>query len=56
MNSAEIRVLLVDDEKMICDCVTAYLEDEGFTVRSAFSGEEALEIIAPSARRSVYPI
>jgi DNA-binding response OmpR family regulator len=45
MNSAEICVLLVDDEKMICDCVTAYLEDEGFSVRSAFSGEEALEII-----------
>jgi DNA-binding response OmpR family regulator len=46
MNNDEIRVLLVDDEKMICDCVSAYLEDEGFTVRSAFSGEEALEIIA----------
>jgi len=45
MNSAGILVLLVDDEKMICDCVTAYLEDEGFSVRSAFSGEEALDII-----------
>jgi DNA-binding response OmpR family regulator len=46
MNSAEIRVLLVDDEKMICDCITAYLEDEGFSVDSAFSGEEALTKIA----------
>ena len=45
MNSADISVLLVDDDEMIRDCVTAYLEDEGFTVHSAVSGEEALAVI-----------
>jgi len=45
MNNAEIRVLLVDDEEMIRDCVSAYLEDEGFSVYCAASAEEALESI-----------
>jgi CheY-like chemotaxis protein len=42
-----INILLVDDEEMIRDCVAAYLEDEGFTVHCAESGEEALAMIAP---------
>lgn len=46
MDNAAIHVLLVDDEKIICDCITAYLEDEGFSVHSAFSGEEALTKIS----------
>ena len=37
MNSADIRVLLVDDDEMIRDCMTAYLEDEGFSVHGAAS-------------------
>ncbi|NTW98815.1 MAG: response regulator [Geobacteraceae bacterium] len=45
MNSDDLRILLVDDDQMIRDCVTAYLEDEGFCVHSAASGEEALESI-----------
>lgn len=45
MDNAIIRVLLVDDDEMIRDCVSAYLEDEGFCVHSAASGEEALELI-----------
>lgn len=45
MNNADIRVLLVDDEEMIRDCVSAYLEDEGFSVHCAASAEEALESI-----------
>ena len=45
MDNADIRILLVDDDQMIRDCVTAYLEDEGFTVHSAASAEEALESI-----------
>ena len=44
MNNADIRVLLVDDEKMIRDCVSAYLEDEGFSVHCTASAEEALEL------------
>jgi two-component system OmpR family response regulator len=45
MNGAEIKVLLVDDDDMIRECVTAYLEDEGFSVHCAVSAEEALEVI-----------
>lgn len=46
MNSADIMVLLVDDDAMIRDCMAAYLEDEGFTVHGACNGENALELIA----------
>lgn len=46
MNNADIRVLLVDDDRMIRDCVAAYLEDEGFSVYGAACAEEALESIA----------
>lgn len=46
MNNADIMVLLVDDDDLIRECVTAYLEDEGFNVQGAGSGEEALEFIA----------
>jgi len=46
MNSADIRVLLVDDDQMIRDCMTAYLEDEGYSVHCAASAEEALESFA----------
>ena len=43
MNNSDITVLLVDDDEMIRDCVTAYLDDEGFTVHCADSGETGLE-------------
>lgn len=46
MNNFEITVLLVDDDEMIRDCVAAYLEDEGYSVYSADSGEAGLELIA----------
>jgi len=46
MHNADISVLLVDDDYMIRDCVGAYLEDEGFCVHGADSGEEALASIA----------
>lgn len=45
MKNADITVLLVDDDEMIRDCVTAYLEDEGFRVFSADSGEAGLASI-----------
>lgn len=47
MNNADIKVLLVDDDRMIRDCVEAYLEDEGFGVFGAACAEEALELIVP---------
>jgi DNA-binding NtrC family response regulator len=46
MNDCAITVLLVDDTDMIRECVTAYLEDEGFTVHSCATAEQALESIA----------
>jgi DNA-binding response OmpR family regulator len=45
MSNSEIKVLLVDDEEMIRECVTAYLEDEGFSVYCSASAEDALEAI-----------
>jgi len=37
-----IKILVVDDEEIVRVTLEAYLEDEGFTVISANSGEEAL--------------
>lgn len=39
-----IRILVVDDEKPICDVVRAYLEREGYAVSCAYDGEAALEV------------
>jgi DNA-binding response OmpR family regulator len=46
MIPSDISILLVDDDEMIRDCVMAYLDDEGFNVFGAASGEEALAEIA----------
>ena len=45
MDISKIKVLVVDDEITVCSNVTAFLEDEGFNVFSAASGEEALDLI-----------
>ena len=37
------RMLIVDDERDICDCLAQYFSARGFAVVSVFSGEEALE-------------
>ena len=37
------RMLIVDDERDICDCLEQFFRAKGFAVSSAFSGEEALE-------------
>ncbi|NOY52403.1 MAG: sigma-54-dependent Fis family transcriptional regulator [Deltaproteobacteria bacterium] len=41
---SKARILLVDDEMSILKTLTDILEDEGFTVEKASSGEEALRI------------
>lgn len=46
MKNSAISVLLVDDDEMIRECVTAYLEDEGFAVHAADSGEAGLIALA----------
>jgi len=45
MSRANIRILVVDDEDLVRVNLTAYLEDEGYTVAAAVSGEEALELM-----------
>jgi two-component system nitrogen regulation response regulator NtrX len=39
------KVLIVDDEENVCQSLREVLEDEGYQVEMAFSGEEALERI-----------
>ena len=40
------RILVVEDEEMILRGIEAFLQDEGFDVRIATSGEESLDILA----------
>ena len=42
------RVLVVDDEAIVRDVLTRYLEREGFQVESAADGEAALELASRS--------
>ena len=39
------RILVVEDEEMILRGIEAFLQDEGFEVRIATSGEESLDIL-----------
>lgn len=41
----EDRILVVDDEKDICDILQFNLEKEGYRVDVAYSGEEALDML-----------
>ncbi len=43
MASAQRRMLIVDDEHDICDCLEAFFSSRGFLTGRAFSGEEALQ-------------
>ena len=45
MSEAGNCVLIVDDEPMICESVSAYLTSRGYRVFSADNGEDALEIL-----------
>ena len=45
MDISNVKVFIVDDESVVCSNIAAFLEDEGFTVYSAASGEEALDIL-----------
>lgn len=40
-----IRVIIIDDEKMITKMLKGYLEDHGFAVMTASSGEEGLALL-----------
>lgn len=41
-----IKVLVADDDKNICELLRLYLEKEGYNVRLAYDGEEALKYVA----------
>jgi DNA-binding response OmpR family regulator len=45
---ATVRVLVVDDEAIVRDVLTRYLEKEGFLVDAAADGEAALELASRS--------
>ena len=40
-----IKLLIVDDEKGITDSLKDFFHRRGFSVRAAYSGEEAIEIV-----------
>jgi len=42
---AEANVLVIDDEKTVCDSCTRILSESGYTVRAALDGEEGLRHI-----------
>jgi CheY-like chemotaxis protein len=39
-----LRVLIVDDERVIADTLALILRSRGFTVNTAYSGEDAVEL------------
>ena len=45
-NSSDITILVVDDEDTIREVVRNYLEREGYTVREAADGHEALDALS----------
>ena len=44
MNAKRARILIVDDEETLCECLRTYLEFEGYDVTTASSAEEALRL------------
>ncbi|MBP7584535.1 MAG: response regulator [Spirochaetes bacterium] len=45
MDNSSATILVLDDEELVRANIVAFLEDEGFAVIPAESGEEALEIL-----------
>lgn len=45
MTAAPKHLLILDDEESIRQSIAAYMEDDGYVVFQARSGEEALEIV-----------
>ena len=40
-----IRILIVDDELSVCDVLGEFLAEKGYETETAYSGQEALEIL-----------
>lgn len=45
VESVKSRLLIVDDEKSICDILSQYLHKKGYEIAVAASGEKAIEIL-----------
>ena len=45
VSNSPIKVVIVDDEKMVRENLEAYFEDEGYCVISFQSGEDAIEFL-----------
>lgn len=43
MQSEKTRILLVDDDKRVCDVLGLMLESRGYEVGVAYTGDEAIE-------------
>jgi len=43
------RMLIVDDEPKICECLQAHFAARGMTVQTALNGQDALEILMNDA-------
>ena len=39
-------MLIVEDERDLCECLQEFFESRGFSIRVVYSGEEALECVA----------
>ena len=44
-----LRVLVVDDQEVICELIAEYLQSDGHTTASAFRGDEALNLFRTQA-------
>jgi CheY-like chemotaxis protein len=44
--SRSLRIVVVDDDPVVCDSLVAYLEDLDHEVTAAATGEEALDLIS----------
>ena len=45
----DLTVLVVDDDKEICDSIGIYLKNEGLNVLKAYDGLQALQMLSGNA-------
>ena len=45
MPDAPIRVLVLDDEELVLETLACFLEDQGYDVHTATTGEKALDLL-----------
>ncbi|KFC68046.1 CheY receiver-like response regulator [Devosia sp. LC5] len=50
MTSADVTILVVEDEPLVAMSIAAHLRDEGFVVQEAANADEAIAILEQDAR------